>query len=44
MTESRWPEFSERARAAGVSAITIVPLTAGDNRLGAFGFGCRGAV
>ena len=38
--ESRWPEFVERARAAGVRALTLVPLTAGDNRLGAFGFGC----
>ncbi len=39
--ETRWPEFADRARAAGVSAVTLVPLTAGDNRLGAFGFGCR---
>src|SRR5271166_3829308 len=38
--ESRWPEFREHARAAGVTAVTLVPLTAGDNRLGAFGFGC----
>ncbi len=38
--ESRWPEFRTRAGAAGVTAITLVPLTAGDNRLGAFGFGC----
>jgi len=38
--ETRWPEFNNHARAAGVHAITIVPLTAGDNRLGAFGFGC----
>ncbi len=41
-TETRWPQFNERARAAGVSAVTLVPLTAGDNRLGAFGFGCVG--
>jgi len=40
-SESRWPDFLERARAAGISAVTIVPLTAGDTRLGAFGFGCR---
>jgi formate hydrogenlyase transcriptional activator len=38
--ESRWPEFQKRASAAGVTAVTMVPLTAGDNRLGAFGFGC----
>ena len=39
-SETRWPEFSQRARAAGVDAITLVPLTAGEDRLGAFGFGC----
>jgi formate hydrogenlyase transcriptional activator len=38
--EARWPKFSEGARAAGVSSILLVPLTAGQNRLGAFGFGC----
>jgi formate hydrogenlyase transcriptional activator len=38
--ESRWPEFRDRARTAGVNAVTLVPLTAGDDRLGAFGFGC----
>jgi formate hydrogenlyase transcriptional activator len=38
--ESRWPEFRNHARGGGVNAITLVPLTAGDNRLGAFGFGC----
>src|SRR5213595_2089130 len=38
--ESRWPAFTQPAGAAGVNAITVVPLTAGDNRLGAFGFGC----
>jgi formate hydrogenlyase transcriptional activator len=39
-SETRWPEFNERVRSSMVSAITLVPLTAGDNRLGAFGFGC----
>ncbi len=39
--ESRWPEFQKRASVAGVTAVTLVPLTAGENRLGAFGFGCR---
>jgi formate hydrogenlyase transcriptional activator len=38
--ESRWPEFQKRVGAAGVRAVTLVPLTAGENRLGAFGFGC----
>src|SRR5512133_2314820 len=38
----RWPVVRERARAAGVNAVTLVPLTAGDHRLGAFGFGCLG--
>src|SRR5580704_18167286 len=37
--ESRWPEFVNRARAEfGLSTLILVPLTAGDNRLGAFGF------
>jgi len=38
--ETRWPEFRNRARAIGIDAVTIVPLTTGNNRLGAFGFGC----
>jgi formate hydrogenlyase transcriptional activator len=38
--KASWPEFRNFARGAGISAVTIVPLTAGDNRLGAFGFGC----
>ena len=38
--ESRWPEFQKHAGETGVMAITMVPLTAGDHRLGAFGFGC----
>ena len=36
--ESRWPEFRAYARAMNIRALTAVPLTAGDNRLGAFGF------
>jgi formate hydrogenlyase transcriptional activator len=37
--ETRWPEFTSRARAEfGLSTLILVPLTAGDNRLGAFGF------
>jgi formate hydrogenlyase transcriptional activator len=37
--ETRWPEFVNRARAEfGLSTLILVPLTAGDNRLGAFGF------
>jgi formate hydrogenlyase transcriptional activator len=39
--ENRCPEFRKRARAIGIDAVTLVPLTAGDSRLGAFGFGCR---
>jgi formate hydrogenlyase transcriptional activator len=39
-TESRWPEFTEWVRTAGLRSLTLVPLTAGENRLGAFGFGC----
>jgi formate hydrogenlyase transcriptional activator len=38
-TETRWPEFITRARTEfGLSTFILVPLTAGDNRLGAFGF------
>lgn len=33
--ETRWPEFRTHARAMNISALTVVPLTAGDNRLGA---------
>src|SRR5271169_2055758 len=37
--ETRWPEFISRARAEfGLSTFILVPLTAGQNRLGAFGF------
>ena len=36
--ETRWPEFVRRARPLEISMLTLVPLTAGDNRLGAFGF------
>lgn len=37
--ETRWPEFTSRARVEfGLSTLILVPLTAGENRLGAFGF------
>jgi formate hydrogenlyase transcriptional activator len=39
--EKAWPEFRDRCRAIDVRAVTMVPLTAGHSRLGAFGFGCR---
>jgi len=33
--ETRWPEFIDRSRAEfGISTLILVPLTAGDNRLG----------
>jgi len=38
-SETRWPEFVSRARDFGISTLVLVPLTTGDNRLGAFGFG-----
>jgi formate hydrogenlyase transcriptional activator len=38
--ESRWPEFTAWVRTAGLRSLTLVPLTAGENRLGALGFGC----
>ena len=36
--ESRWPEFVRKARELDISTVTLIPLTAGENRLGAFGF------
>src|ERR1039458_1970963 len=37
--ETRWPEFVNRSRVEfGLSTLILVPLTAGENRLGAFGF------
>jgi formate hydrogenlyase transcriptional activator len=37
--ENRWPLFVERARTEfGISTLILVPLTAGESRLGAFGF------
>ena len=38
--ETRWPEFTKRALAGGVRALTLTPLTAGESRLGCLGFGC----
>src|SRR5271165_680102 len=35
---SRWPEGVRVARELGITTLILVPLTAGDNRLGAFGF------
>ena len=38
-SETRWPEFVGRARREfGISTLILVPLTAGNHRLGAFGF------
>jgi formate hydrogenlyase transcriptional activator len=38
-SETRWPEFVGRARQEfGISTMLLVPLTAGQSRLGAFGF------
>jgi formate hydrogenlyase transcriptional activator len=37
-SENRWPEFARRARDFGITTLTLVPLTTGENRLGAFGF------
>ena len=36
--ETRWPEFVRRAHEFEISDHNARPLTAGDNRLGAFGF------
>ena len=37
-SETRWPNFVERARDVGLSSLVLVPLTTGNSRLGAFGF------
>ncbi|MEO8592058.1 MAG: sigma 54-interacting transcriptional regulator [Candidatus Solibacter sp.] len=37
-SETRWPEFVRRAHDFGISTLIMVPLTTGNNRLGAFGF------
>jgi len=37
-SERRWPEFVTRSRDFGITTLVLVPLTSGDNRLGAFGF------
>jgi formate hydrogenlyase transcriptional activator len=38
-SETRWPEFVSRARCEfGISTLVVVPLTAGESRLGAFAF------
>jgi formate hydrogenlyase transcriptional activator len=38
-SETRWPQFVGRARREfGLSTTVLVPLTAGESRLGAFGF------
>src|SRR5271157_198414 len=38
-SETRWPEFVGRARDFGISTLVLVPLTTGNHRIGAFGFG-----
>ena len=37
-SESRWPRAVRVGRDLGISTLVLVPLTAGDNRLGALGF------
>ncbi len=37
-SDTRWPVFARRARDFGITTLTLVPLTTGENRLGAFGF------
>jgi formate hydrogenlyase transcriptional activator len=40
--ETRWPEFVHRARTEfGITTLILVPLTHGENRLGAFGFSSK---
>jgi formate hydrogenlyase transcriptional activator len=37
-SETRWPRAAQIGRDLGISTLVLVPLTAGDNRLGALGF------
>ena len=37
-SETRWPEAVRFGREVGIGTTVLVPLTAGNNRLGAFGF------
>jgi len=37
-SQTRWPEYRRRAAEFQISTLILVPLTSGDNRLGAFGF------
>lgn len=37
--ETRYPEFNQRLREAGVRSLAILPLTTAQHRLGAMGFG-----
>ena len=43
-SETRWPEGVRVARELGISTLILVPLTAGDNRFGAFGFSSVGPL
>ena len=38
-SETRWPDFVSRARDFNINTLMLVPLTTGNHRLGAFGFG-----
>jgi formate hydrogenlyase transcriptional activator len=39
-TETRWPEFTSLLLDEGVQSLVMVPLTAGERRVGVLGFGC----
>ncbi len=39
--ETDWPQFAGRIRQARVTSLALVPLTAGDHRLGVLAFGSR---
>src|SRR5438105_10431645 len=41
--ESRWPQFSERAKPFGVNSLCYLPLTTARRRLGALVFACKQA-
>src|SRR5438105_924315 len=41
--ESRWPQFSERAKPFGVNSLCYLPLTTARRRLGVLAFACKQA-
>jgi formate hydrogenlyase transcriptional activator len=41
--EARWPEFMDKMRSIGIRSLIVLPLAAGDQRMGVLGLGHRAA-